>query len=168
MKNPAEGEGGPNTSFVLERNYDASRELVYKAWTDPALVSLWWGIEGSSSVVNRMDVRPLGAWSIDTHLPGGASFPNTGFFRTVIENELLEFSQRVPADVSAADDCGAEVWHRVSFREADAGGTRVEIVVTAPTQDVRDRLVLSGMADGMSQGLDRLERVLSNHANAGK
>ncbi len=52
-------EGG---DLVFERTFDAPRELVWKAFTDPELVPRWWGPHGTTTTVDEMDVRPGGTW----------------------------------------------------------------------------------------------------------
>ena len=48
--------------LTFERTFDAPRELVWKAFTDPNLVPRWWGPHGTTTTVAEMDVRPGGAW----------------------------------------------------------------------------------------------------------
>ena len=52
-------EGG---DLVFERTFDAPREQVWKAFTDPELVPRWWGQHGTTTTVVEMDVRPGGTW----------------------------------------------------------------------------------------------------------
>ena len=51
---------GPD--LVFERTFDATREQVWKAFTDPELVPRWWGPHGTTATVAEMDVRPGGKW----------------------------------------------------------------------------------------------------------
>ena len=50
-------EGG---DLVFERTFDAPRDLVWKAFTDPEIVPRWWGPHGTTTTVTEMDVRPGG------------------------------------------------------------------------------------------------------------
>ena len=59
-------EGG---DLVYERTFDAPRELVWKAMTDPAIVPRWWGPHGTRTTVVEMDVRPGGKWRFDSSAP---------------------------------------------------------------------------------------------------
>ena len=59
-------EGG---DLVFERTFDASREQVWKAMTDPELVPRWWGQHGTTTTVIEMDVRPGGTWRYVSSAP---------------------------------------------------------------------------------------------------
>ncbi len=59
-------EGG---DLVFERTFDAPRDLVWKAFTDPEIVPRWWGPHGTTTTVAEMDVRPGGAWRYVSSAP---------------------------------------------------------------------------------------------------
>ena len=48
--------------IVMTRVFDAPRELVFKACTDPNLIPQWWGLRGSTTIVDKMEVKPGGVW----------------------------------------------------------------------------------------------------------
>ncbi|HEV2871806.1 MAG TPA: SRPBCC domain-containing protein, partial [Actinomycetota bacterium] len=48
--------------IVITRTFDAPRELVFKAFTDPDAVRRWWGQAGSETVVDQLEARPGGRW----------------------------------------------------------------------------------------------------------
>jgi hypothetical protein len=73
--------------FLVVKDYDAPRALVYKVWTDPALVARWWGIEGATNPICEMDVRVGGEWRIDMRLPNGMVFPNRGIYEEVVPGD---------------------------------------------------------------------------------
>ena len=52
----------PDTEIQITREFDASRDIVFKAMTDPALLARWWGPRRYKTVVDTMDVRPGGKW----------------------------------------------------------------------------------------------------------
>ncbi len=53
--------------LVFERTFDAPRELIWKAFTDPELIPRWWGPHGTTTTVAEMDVRPGGSWRYVSH-----------------------------------------------------------------------------------------------------
>ena len=53
--------------LVFERTFDAPREQVWKAFTDPEIVPHWWGPHGTTTTVVEMDVRPGGKWRYVSH-----------------------------------------------------------------------------------------------------
>ncbi len=77
-----------NRELTITRVFDAPRELVFKAWTDPDQFARWWGGRGTTAL--RMDVRPGGEWYADMRPdPDGTGHPFAGVYREVIENERL-------------------------------------------------------------------------------
>lgn len=154
-------ESAPAREFELTRMFDAPRDLVFKVWTDPRYVALWWGIEGTNVKRCEMDVRPGGAWRIDMRTPGGTIYPNSGVFVEVIENERLVFSDVPHADSPAWSGSPPGTYvHTVSFRHHESGGTEVSVVVRADSEADCARLLAQGMREGIAQGLDRLARLL--------
>src|ERR1700722_19507303 len=77
---------------VFSRTFEAPRSLVFKAWTDPKHVAMWWGPEGFTNPVCEMDVRPGGALRIVMRAPDGAEHPMIGVFREVVPPERLVFT----------------------------------------------------------------------------
>ena len=67
----------------MERVFDAPRELVYRAFTDPQLVPRWWGFRNSKTVVDKMDVRPGGSWRYVQVSPDGTEHAFRGEYREV-------------------------------------------------------------------------------------
>jgi len=66
---------------VITRIFDAPRELVFHAWTDPQHMARWWGPKVFTNRVEKMDVRPGGAWRIIMCAPDGAEYPAQGVYR---------------------------------------------------------------------------------------
>jgi uncharacterized protein YndB with AHSA1/START domain len=150
-----------NREFELVRIFDGSRDLVFKVWTDPKYVALWWGVDGATNSRCELDVRPGGAWRIDMRTANGAVFPNGGFFLEVVTNERLVYSDIAdPDSIAWAGTLRGPLVHTVTFEDAEGGGTKVSLVVRADSQSDRDRLVELGMRDGVAQGLNRLQRLL--------
>src|SRR6185295_20302708 len=81
-QNPMERE------LVLTRVFDAPRELVFRAWTDPKHMEQWWGPKVFTNRVEKMDVRPGGAWRIIMCAPDGTEYPAQGEYREIVPPEL--------------------------------------------------------------------------------
>lgn len=152
----------PTREFGLARVFDAPRDLVFKVWTDPRYVALWWGVEGATIARCELDVRPGGAWRMDMRTASGIVYPNAGVFLEVVENERLVYSD-IPDLASpawAVSPPPAPYVHTVSFEDDDGGGTRVSLSVRANSSADCEQLLKRGMREGIGQGLDRLERLL--------
>ncbi len=80
---------GDNVEIVIERVFDAPRELVWKMWTDPEHVAQWWGPRGLTTRVDELDLRPGGNWRYVMLGPDGSEYPQNGTFREIVEPELI-------------------------------------------------------------------------------
>ncbi|MFM9080739.1 MAG: SRPBCC family protein [Opitutaceae bacterium] len=75
--------------LVIERVFHASREKVYRCWTDPQVIIQWFTPPPFRTVRAVMDVRPGGSSCITMQSPEGQEFPNPGVFLEVVPNERL-------------------------------------------------------------------------------
>jgi uncharacterized protein YndB with AHSA1/START domain len=66
--------------FVIERVFDASREMVWKAWTDPKYISLWWGPKDFTAPFCEVDLKVGGRFKYCMQSATGQRFWNNGFF----------------------------------------------------------------------------------------
>jgi uncharacterized protein YndB with AHSA1/START domain len=157
----SEPEAWP-AEFTLSRVFNAPRDLVYRIWTDPRYVALWWGIEGATNPVCRLDVRPGGRWQIDMRTASGTIYRNGGVYLEVVENRRL-----VSTDVSDPDSPArrgsppADRLSTVTF-EDEGGGTRVTLRVQYRSVADHDFFVNAGVKRGIAQSLDRFERLLAD------
>ena len=78
--------------LVITRVFDAPRNLVFKAWTQPEHLARWWGPQGFVNVAWEMDVRPGGVWFRRMRAPDGTLFTKRGVYREVVPPERLVFT----------------------------------------------------------------------------
>src|ERR1700722_549206 len=62
--------------LIYKRTFNAPREIVFAAWTDPKHVVQWWGLQGFSTTIQEMDVKPGGVWRLVMHGPDGRDYKN--------------------------------------------------------------------------------------------
>jgi uncharacterized protein YndB with AHSA1/START domain len=139
--------------LIATRVFDAPREVVFRAWTDPERLQRWWGPKGFTNPVCQVDVRPGGAIRIDMRAPDGIVYPMTGVFHEIIEPERLVFTS------SALDQNGEplfEVLNTVTFAE-ESGKTRLTVHASVSKVRAEAAQHLAGMELGWSMTLDRLE-----------
>ncbi len=144
--------------LVLTRTFNAPRALVFKAWTDPAQVALWWGPHGFTNPVCEMDVRPGGAIRIDMRGPDGTIHPMRGTYQEVVEPERLVLL------ASAVDEAGRPLFVvRTTATFKDAGG-RTEITVRNHVLEAAPEAAqyLAGMEPGWVQNLERFADYLGS------
>src|ERR1044071_1331635 len=92
---PVRNAGSTDTKereLVISRLFDAPREMVWAAWTDPKQVVKWWGPNGFTTTIHEMDVRPGGVMRHTMHGPDGTDYPNKSTFLEVKPPELLRYS----------------------------------------------------------------------------
>ena len=137
----------------ITRRYDAPRELVWRAWTEPEQLVQWWGPPGWSTPLDTvtMDVRPGGDFRLISVSDEGVEMPLVGVYREVVEPERL-----------VLDEPAEEAWHEGSVSEvtfSDLGGGRTELVIRA-TIRTTDEMRRSAEG-GMRATLDRLGEHLA-------
>ena len=139
--------------FTVTRILDAPRELVWKAWTDPAQFAYWFGgaAEVPASTVS-LDVRPGGAWNARMVLEDGTEIPFGGVYREVEEPERLVM---IFEEVGRQTDPDQQV---VTVTLADVGG-KTELVLTQV--GILDEDDFKGLQAGYGSFLDKLEELLA-------
>jgi uncharacterized protein YndB with AHSA1/START domain len=147
----------PDVDVTVTRVFDAPREIVFKAWTDPKQLAQWWGPRGYTSSRCEVDSRPGGNMVIQMHAPDGARYRWTSTFSEIDPPNRIVFTSSV-ADVDG--DLHFEGLHTVTFEE-QSGKTRLTVhsVATAATPIGAEKL--KGMPDGWSQSLDRLADLVT-------
>lgn len=145
-------------SVTLTRIYDAPRELVWRAWSDPKHLAQWFGPRGFTSSVPEMDVRVGGALRIVMHGPDGNDYPMKGVFREVKPPERLTFSN------IAVDNDGNHLLEGETtvILEEQGGKTRLTLQTYAKGMVPMAPQMLAGMEAGWSQSLDKLAALVAN------
>ena len=73
-----------NRELRLTRMLNAPIDLVWEAWTKPEHIAQWWGPNGFSNTITKMDMVPGGEWELTMHGPDGTDFLNKSIFREVV------------------------------------------------------------------------------------
>ena len=77
--------------LVINRLLQAPIELVWKVWTDPAHIKNWWGPNGFTNTISKMDLKPGGEWDLVMHGPDGTDYKNKSIFKEVIEHKKIVY-----------------------------------------------------------------------------
>lgn len=139
--------------IVMSRVFDAPRELVFKAYTDPELLAQWWGPRGYTTIVEKMDVRPGGQWRMIHHNPAGEEFAFHGEHREVVPPERIVTTfeyEGVPGQV---------VLQTAVFEDVD-GNTRLTNTSLFANLEDLEGMVQSGMEKGARESWERLAELL--------
>ncbi len=143
-------------TITLTRVYDAPRDLVWCAWTDPKHLAHWFGPRGFTSSVPELDVRVGGALRIVMHGPDGNDYPMKGEFREVVPPERLVFSN-IAIDKDGNHLLEGET--TVILSEQD-GKTRLTLHTRAVGLVPIAPQMLAGMEAGWRQSLDKLDELV--------
>jgi uncharacterized protein YndB with AHSA1/START domain len=150
-------------SIIGTRIFDAPRELVFSAFTDPKHLSQWWGPNGFSTTTSAFDFRPGGVWRFVMHGPDGRDYQNRVTFDEIVRPERIVYHH-------GGDNGGGEAVEPVQFRTAitfeDLGGkTRLIWRGDFPSAAERDRLIREYGADkGLVQTMARLAEFVAAKA----
>lgn len=146
-----------NKELTIIRVFNAPREKVFKAWTEPELVAKWWGPKGVTNPTCEWDARPGGVIDV-VMLAGeelgdlkGSEWPMKGTFREVDPPNRLVYTSSAIMDNKPILECT----NTVIFEEQD-GKTKMilKIVVTKASPEAEGPL--SGMEIGWNQSIDKL------------
>src|SRR4051812_11212948 len=77
--------------LISSRIFNAPRELVFKAWTDPGHLQKWWGPKGFTNTFHAFDSRPGGEWNFIMHGPDGTDYKNKSVFVEIKKPERIVF-----------------------------------------------------------------------------
>jgi uncharacterized protein YndB with AHSA1/START domain len=139
--------------IVMTRVFDAPRELVFKACTDPNLIPQWWGPKYLTTTVDRMDVKQGGIWRFIHHDADGNKYAFHGVYHEILSPERLIYTfefEPVPGHVSL---------ETATFEEHD-GKTKLTDRSVFQTIEDRDGMLQSGMEGGAVETWDRLAELL--------
>ncbi len=145
--------------LVFTRTYDAPRELVFRAWTDPQHIGAWWGPKGFTTTTNAMEVRVGGAWDYVMHGPDGTDYPSKSVYTEVEEPRRLAFSNVG----GRAGDPHLTCQMYVTFEET-RGKTKLTLCMVFPSADAAGRARKLGAEGGGIESLDRLAEFMREAA----
>jgi uncharacterized protein YndB with AHSA1/START domain len=141
--------------LVFTRTFDAPRELVFDAWTNPKHIPHWWGPLGFTTTVQEMDVRPGGNWRLVMRGPDGTDYKNRIVFLEVIKPERLVYKHE--------PEQGTEAVNFETTVTFTAQGDRTELTMRMlfPSAAAREHVVTKyGAVEGAKQTLGRLAGYL--------
>src|SRR5215475_7055071 len=159
----------PTLDVVARRTYPAPVEVVWAAWTAPDVIRQWWGPEGFSCPLARMDVREGGVSLLSMQAPpqyGGGQTYNTWSYSVVEPPARLEYVIRFadeagttisPADAGIPPGVPDAVPHVVTFTPTADGGTELSITESGYTESQARDMSQSGL----DQCLNKLAVVLA-------
>jgi uncharacterized protein YndB with AHSA1/START domain len=139
-----------NRELRLTKDLKAPLELVWKVWTEPAHIQAWWGPDGFTSTIQKMEFYEGGEWRLSMTGPNGTVYPNRSIFKEIIPFRKIELEHFNPHFIATV------------FFESLAGETRIEWVSVFDTSADFDIIVKTFKADeGQIQNIEKFEKYLS-------
>jgi uncharacterized protein YndB with AHSA1/START domain len=141
------------TEIRMTRVFDASRRLVVRAMTEPDLIARWLGNSRSPVVAVEVDLRAGGRYRYAFRRPDGREFALVGTFLKIDEDRVVE--------TQGLEGQPGEATITTTFVESD-GRTTMTVVMSFPSQPIRDGVLATGMADGASESYDNLAALVAS------
>ena len=152
--------------MVVTRVFDAPRELVWKAWTDPKYVMQWWGPKGFTAPFCEIDFRVGGKFLLSMRTPDGWEGWNGGEYYEIVPYEKIVSSmyfsdskgnkiepEQLGIELEAIDDA-----HNVIlFEDIGNGQTKLTFIGNETMQNA----IESGQLEGWAEQLDKLAAVVA-------
>jgi uncharacterized protein YndB with AHSA1/START domain len=145
----------------VTRVFDAPRELVFEAWTNPKYLPRWMlGPDGWTMPVCEVELRPGGAWHFVWRRADGSEMEMRGVYREIS-----------PPDRLVSTESWGGPWpdtlNTLTLVEKD-GKTTATTTILYPSKDARDAALKTGMKEGMAQSYDRLAEFVASLSGATK
>ncbi len=136
----------------ISRLLNAPVSLVWKVWTDPDHIKNWWGPNGFTNTITKMEIEPEGEWDFVMHGPDGTDYKNKSLFKEVIKEKKLVYEHiSHPRFVST-----------IEF-ESRGNQTFLSWQMLFDTKEELDKVVKTFKADeGLKQNVEKLEVYLQN------
>ena len=141
--------------FILDREFDAPRELVWQAWTDPKYLQNWYG-PGVETVIHKFELKPDGVWLNEMKMKNDSFFQKVIFKEVTIPEKLVWHHCSADSDWNVAANPMMPDWPRillttVTFEEK---GIKTNVRLSQIPLDATDAEIacFAQMKDGMSGG----------------
>ncbi len=156
----------PKTTFTVDRDllqvrmsrtFNAPRERVWKAMTDPAQIPQWWGPAKYETVIDKHDLKVGGEWRYTQTDDDGNEFAFHGVFKEIDEPakavQTFVFEGIPDADAHAITDT-------LTLTEVEGGKTHMDVMSQYQVIEDLDGMVSSGMESGATEGYERLAKLV--------
>lgn len=157
-KNTVTTNDGGIRELIIERTYNAPREMVFNAWTDPVQFAKWWGPKDWTNPECKVDARPGGSVHVMMTGPDGNGHPMEGTF-----HEVSPYDRIVLATAAFKDEQGEHMIQNMNTITFEDLGGKTKLTVRTVVQKAHEdiQFALAGMHIGWDQSLDKLESLFA-------
>lgn len=156
-------------TYVLERTFDAPRALVWKTWTDPALLARWYG-PNVETVIHKLDVAPGGVWLNEMKWGDNSNFQKSEYTEVVPPERLVMLQSSTDAEWNVVPSPMMADWPRVlcatvTFEE---DGDKTHMRLTWVPHEASEAEIacfaaaIDGADKGWAAGMKLLEELLKD------
>jgi len=143
--------------FTIIRVFDASRELVYKAWTDAKIVAKWWGPKGVFTPICDLDIKPGG--KINIVMEAGSNLGAVKGMQWPMKGEFIELDKpkKIVFTSNAVDEDKELFKYRTTVTFDEKGGkTTMTVHVVISNMISESEFAVAGMEQGWNSQFDKL------------
>lgn len=155
----AKGNDMSAGEVLITRTFDAPRQLVWQAWTDPKHIMQWWGPAGFNNETCASDLRVGGRFQLEMRAPDGNVYPCIGTFREIVEHERIVYD----GEAAEGHPCGAGIPPlavvTVSFAEQN-GKTRLTLHTRFASLERKQAAAEARFIVSWEEAMDRLAQAL--------
>lgn len=139
----------------LERMIHAPVALVWEVWTTPEHLANWWGPNGFTNTISKMDMKPGGEWDLVMHGPDGTNYKNKSIFKEIVHHKKIVY-EHVTSPKFVATIEFEEQGEQTFLRWQMVFETREQFIQTVKTFRADE---------GLKQNLEKLDRYVTQHQN---
>ena len=154
-------------TYVLEREFDAPRQTVWRTWTEPELLARWYG-PNVETIVHRLDVRPGGLWLNEMQWGGNSNYERVEYTEVIPPERLVWLHSVADVEWNVIANPMMPDWPRVLLTTVtfeDVGG-RTKMRLTWAPHEASDAEIacfaaaMEGIGKGWGAGMDLLTELL--------
>jgi len=155
--------------FILDREFNAPREMVWRAWTDPSLLHRWYG-PGAETIIHKFDLKPGGMW-LNEMKWGGNSHRQKVVFQDVTAPEKMVWHHHSSVDANWDDAANPmmENWPRLLLTTItfEARGQKTNVRLSQIPMDATDAQIacfaekMAGMGKGWGGGYAIMDQIFA-------
>lgn len=154
--------------YVLERVFDAPRDLVWKTWTDPKLLARWYG-PNVETIVHRLELQPGGLWLVEMKWGGKSSYQRVEYTEVKPPQRLVWLHSSSDAAWNIIPSPMMTNWPRVLLTtvtfEDDGARTRMRLTWVPHQASAAEiacfAAAIDGMGKGWNAGMELLAKLLA-------
>lgn len=147
--------------LIVDRTFDAPRDLVWAAFTEPGRIAQWWGPRGWSTTNKQAEIRVGGVWHYCMHGPDGMESWGKAEYTEITPKDRIVYRDSFSDPDGNTNEQMPAILITFEFQDVAAKKTRVYSTAEFPTVEGLEQVAEMGMVQGLSETLDKLAEYLA-------